>query len=84
MSIRLQVVMAEAELAEIRKAADAEGLTVSEWVRASLRRARRTASGGEIQRKLDAIRAGVRHAYPTADVDQMVAEISRGYGEGEP
>jgi hypothetical protein len=25
------------------------------------------------------IRAAARHAYPTGDIDQMIAEIERGY-----
>jgi len=33
----------------------------------------------------DAVRAASRHAFPTGDVDQMLAEIERGYvGEGAP
>jgi Arc/MetJ family transcription regulator len=44
MSIRLQVVMSEVEHEEIRRAAEAERLTVSAWVRRALREAR--APGG--------------------------------------
>ena len=81
MSIRLQVVMENAELDAIRAAARERGMTVSEWVRETLREARRKVSDGDAERKLAAIRAADRHAYPTADIDQMVAEIERGYGE---
>jgi len=81
MSIRLQVVMENAELDAIRAAAHERGMTVSEWVRETLREARRKVSDGDAERKLAAIRAADRHAYPTADIDQMVAEIERGYGE---
>jgi hypothetical protein len=81
MSIRLQVVMDERELEAIRAAAREHGMSVSEWVRAALRDARRKRSGGDADRKLAAIRAADRHAYPTADIDDMVAEIERGYGE---
>ena len=82
MSIRLQVVVENAELYAIRAAARDRGMTVSEWVRVSLREARRRVSDGDAKLKLEAIRAADRHAYPTADIDQMVAEINRGYGEG--
>ena len=82
MSIRLQVVMENTELDAIRTAARERGMTVSEWVRETLREARRKVSSGDAERKLAAIRAADRHAYPTADIDQMVAEIERGYGEG--
>jgi len=83
MSIRLQVVMENAELDAIRAVAREQGMTVSQWVRETLRQARRKVSGGDAERKLAAVRAADRHAYPTADIDQMVAEIERGYGEAD-
>ena len=73
--------MDEQELQAIRDAAREHGMSVSEWVRVTLREARRERSGGDADRKLAAIRAADRHAYPTADIDDMVAEIERGYGE---
>lgn len=81
MSIRLQVVMDEAEHEAVRNAARERGMTVSEWVRETLREARRKVASGDAERKLAAIRAADRLGYPTADIDQMVAEIERGYGE---
>jgi hypothetical protein len=79
MSIRLQVVLSAAELREIQKAARRDRLTVSEWVRQTLREARRRQPGRDAGRKLQAIRAAASHAFPTADIDQMLAEIERGY-----
>ncbi len=73
--------MENSELDAIRDAARERGMTVSEWVRVTLREARQKVSSGDPQRKLAAIRAADRHAYPTADIDLMVAEIERGYGE---
>ena len=73
--------MDQDEVDAIRAAARERGMTVSEWVRETLREARRKVSDGDADRKLAAIRAADRHAYPTADIDQMVAEIERGYGE---
>jgi hypothetical protein len=78
MSIRLQVVMEENELREIRKTARRHRMTVSEWVRAALRAARRAEPGPDRASKLDAIRTAVRHAFPSGDIDQMLAEIQRG------
>ena len=72
--------MKTAELEAIRTAAAERGMTVSEWVRETLREARRKLPDGDAERKLAAIRAADRHAYPTADIDHMVAEIERGYG----
>lgn len=69
------------EMDAIRAAARERGMTVSEFVRETLREARRKVASGDTERKLAAIRAADRHAYPTADVDQMLGEIERGYGE---
>jgi hypothetical protein len=78
MSIRLQVVMDESELREIQESARRQRMTVSEWVRRVLRAARRAEPGADSGRKLDAIRSASRHAFPTGDIDQMLAEIGRG------
>ena len=74
--------MDEAELEEIRETARRHGMTVSEWARRVLREARRAGPEGDADRKLAAIRAASTHAYPTADIDRMLGEIERGYGEG--
>lgn len=79
MSKRLQVVLSEAELNEIRRTAQEHGVTVSEWVRDALRLARQERASGDAGRKLAAVRAGARHAFPTADIDQMLREIEQGY-----
>jgi hypothetical protein len=79
MSIRLQVVLNEEEMEAIREDARRHGLTVSEWVRRALRAERRESLSREPARKLAAVRAAARHGFPTADIDQMLAEIERGY-----
>ncbi|HXH59055.1 plasmid mobilization protein [Iamia sp.] len=79
MSKRLQVVLDEQELDDIRKMADRHGLTVSEWVRQTLRAARRQRASGDAPRKLATVRAAARHHFPTGDIDQMLEEIERGY-----
>jgi hypothetical protein len=79
MSKRLQVVLDDAELRDIQRIARRQRLTVSEWVRQTLRAARRRAPGGGAAKKLEAVRAAVRHSFPTAEIDQMLAEIERGY-----
>lgn len=79
MSERLQVVMSDEELDEIRAAAAREGLTVSEWARQALRRARLRHSGGDPERKIAVVRAAARHQFPVSDVETMLAEIERGY-----
>lgn len=72
--------MDEAEVREYRRLAKGEGLTLAEWVRQKLRRARREVPSGGVETKLGAVRAAVSHSFPTADIDQMLEEIERGYG----
>lgn len=79
MSKRLQVVLRDEELEQIREVAREQGLTVSEWVRKVLQRASTEARTRDPARKLAAVRAAARHAAPTADIDQMLAEIGPGY-----
>lgn len=79
MSKRLQVILTESEFQDLRSLAENEGLTISEWVRQTVRRARRQRSAGDVEQRLTAIRTAARHSFPTADVDQMLREIERGY-----
>jgi hypothetical protein len=79
MSQRLQVLLDEAELREIRKLARRERMSVAEWVRGALRRARRQAPERPTQAKRAAVDAALTHSYPTTDIDTMLAEIERGY-----
>jgi hypothetical protein len=79
MSKRLQVLFDETEWKEIRRSARSQRLTVAEWVRQALRSARQQRSSKDAGAKATAIRSAMRHAHPTADIDQMNAEIERGY-----
>jgi hypothetical protein len=81
MSKRLQVLLDEAELREIQRLARRKQLTVADWVRQALRAARHAEVTRQPGRKLDAIRQAARHQYPTADVEEMLREIQRGYLE---
>jgi DNA-binding transcriptional MerR regulator len=81
MSKRLQILLDDRELGEIRRAARRSGLTVSEWVRQAMRQARRTSTDRDPARKLAVIRAASKHSFPTADIDRMLAEIEAGYRE---
>lgn len=76
---RLQVVLAEAEYREIERIARSQRMTVSAWVRHALRRAGRGEPEVSADRKLESVRAAVRHEFPTADIDRMLEEIERGY-----
>jgi len=83
MSQRLQVLLDEQELAEIRRIARRQRMTVAEWVRQALRQARRDEPAGDPRRKLSVVREAARGAYPTADLPEMLRQIERGYG-GDP
>ena len=77
MSKRLQVLLDEDEYSSIREAAYSQGMTVSEWVRQALRRAKDD-QPGTAESKLRAIADASRHSFPTADIETMLAEIEAG------
>ncbi len=83
MSKRLQVLLEESELKEIRRAARRRRLTVADWVRQALRAAKAAEAGRDAASKLEAIRAAARFSFPTGDIDTMLEEIERGYREDE-
>jgi hypothetical protein len=67
------------EMTEIRRLARRERLTVGEWVRRALREARKQKPLNDPEAKLKAIRRGAELSFPTADIEQMLSEIERGY-----
>ena len=79
MSKRLQVVLDDSEAREIKRLARNRRMTVSEWVRQALRGARRQEPETDQTRKLQVVRAALRHSYPATDIDTMLAEIEQGY-----
>jgi hypothetical protein len=82
MSKRLQVLLKDPEYREIQRAARSRNMSVAEWVRQALSLVRRNEPSGSTGKKFGVIREAARLEYPTADVDQMLAEIERGYGMG--
>jgi hypothetical protein len=81
---RLQVLMEDEELREIQRSARRERVTTAEWVRQRLREARERQAGPDVATKLAAVQAAYRHQGPTADMEQMLSEIERGYVPTEP
>lgn len=79
MTKRLQVLVDEGEFRELRRVAKAHRLTVAAWVRQNIRNAMRREPLGEATDKIATVRAAARHAFPTADIDEMLLEIERGY-----
>jgi hypothetical protein len=82
MAKRLQLILQDAEYREIQRAARSRHMSVAEWVRRALAQARQREPVGTAGRKLEVIRAAARFDYPTADIDQMLAEIETGDGAG--
>lgn len=78
------MVFDENEWDEIAQFARTGGMTVSEWVRHSLRPARREKATGSVAWKLGALRAAVQFEGPTGDIDQVLAEIASGYPRNLP
>jgi len=84
MSKRLQVLLEDAEMRELRRAARRSKLTVAEWVRRALRNARRGAPARDAEHKLAVVKAAAKGSFPSGEVGQMLAEIERGYLQGPP
>ncbi len=77
MSARLQIVVAEEELREIKAAARRHDLTVADWVRGALSAACEREPGRDKREKLGAVREACRHAFPTASIEDVLADIER-------
>ena len=79
MSKRLQVLFEDAEYLEIQASAHRCRMTVAEWVRQALRRARHDHPAA-VDAKPAAVAEAARHEFPTADIDVMLREIESGRG----
>ncbi len=82
MAKRLQVILQDPDYREIQRMARSRQMSIAEWVRQALALARRREPMGSVGKKLEVIRAAVRHDYPVGDIDGMLAEIERGYATG--
>ena len=74
---RLQVLLDEEEYLEIQGVARRQRVTMAEWVRQALRKAR-FEHPGSVETKLRAIAEASRHQFPTADISDMLEEIEAG------
>ena len=81
MAKRLQVILQDPEYREIQRVARSRRMTIAEWVRQTLSRARRSEPLAEVEEKLASVRASVSHEFPAGDIEVMLAEIERGYGK---
>lgn len=80
MSKRLQVLLPDSEMEELRRLARREKIPVGEWVRKAMRQARLRQPVHEPQAKLRAVRKAAEQSFPSGDIARMLTEIERGYG----
>lgn len=79
MTKRLQVLLDDEELAQIRSVARQEGQSVAEWVRSALRRARTAGQAKSAGDKLAVLASATQHDFPSGPIEQLLDEIERGY-----
>lgn len=79
MSKRLQVLLEPKEYRTFQQIAREAGLSLGEWVRQALRKFLEDKPKKTPQEKLAAIRRASQYNFPTADIEQMLAEIEKGY-----
>ena len=82
MSKRLQVILDDDEMKAIVALARKRKMSVSGWVRETLREARTRHPLISGDRKIQVVRAATKHAFPTSDLEKMLAEIESGYQSG--
>ena len=84
MSKRLQVIVDDSEYRDLQRVARRHKLTVSEWVRRAIRELALREPVQSPDRKLGMVREAARGSYPTADIEDMLKDIERGYLESAP
>ncbi len=84
MSKRLQVIVDDSEYRDLQRVARRHKLTVSEWVRRAIRELALREPAQSPDRKLGMVREAARGSYPTADIEDMLKDIERGYLESAP
>lgn len=82
MAKRLQVILKDPEYREIQRMARSRHMSIAEWVRQALESARRKEPVGDMGKKLAIIRAAAQHQFPVSAIEDMLADIEKGYGGG--
>ena len=78
------MVLDESDLRLIRRVAREQQLTVSEWVRQTLRASMKRGTVKSPEKKLAALRSATEHAFPAGAIEDMLREIETGYVKDEP
>lgn len=76
------MILRDPEYREIQRVARSRHMTIAEWVRQALALARRREPSSDAGKKLAAVRAAIRHEFPSGDIDSMLGEIEDGYSAG--
>lgn len=79
MSKRLQVLLPDEEMVSLRRLAEADNLSVGEYVRRALREVENSRPTRTASAKLSAIREAATYNFPSGDIRDMNREIERGY-----
>jgi len=79
MSVRLQVLLDEAELKEVKTLAEQEKMTVSAWVRRAIQHEKKERPGTAARKKLQIIQDSSQYSFPAGDYKDIAAEIDSGY-----
>lgn len=79
MAKRLQVILEDPEYRDVQRAARSRHMSIAQWVRQALAQARRSEPLGDLEKKLQVVRAAANHQFPTGDIGTILAEIEQGY-----
>jgi len=78
MSKRLQIIVTDEEAEQLRRCAEREGMTLSEWARRALEHAQKNQPGPTRERKLEVLEKALQCGHPTSPIDEMLSDIERG------
>lgn len=84
MSIRLQVILNDEEMHELKERAEQDQLTVSAWVRRAIQHEMRERPGKRASEKLATIRKSASYEFPTGDYEEIASQIEAGYHSSLP
>ncbi|MDA3940804.1 MAG: hypothetical protein PF693_16090 [Spirochaetia bacterium] len=79
MSIRLQVLLDEEELGELKILAEQEKITVSAWVRRAIQHEKKERPAKSARKKLEIIQSFATYDFPSGDYKDIAVEIETGY-----
>lgn len=75
-------ILKDPEYREIQRMARSRHMSIAEWVRQALESARRKEPVGDMGKKLAIIRAAAQHQFSVRAIEDMSADIEKGYGSG--